>query len=87
MYSAKIVKKFNISRDGGRFRMEENDEIFDFFLGVCAPEITLNNEQIYLEGLSVFDSINLSLLGSGVVKIKGWRFYNSVDERNTSLTY
>ena len=43
-------------------------------------------ENIYLRGLSEKGSIDTSLLGSGTVKLNGWRFYNSGDEI-TTLTY
>jgi hypothetical protein len=48
----------------------------------CVPAIG----NVYLKGLSEKGNIDLSLLGSGEVKLTGWRFYNS-DAEKTTLTY
>ena len=44
-------------------------------------------QDIYLLDLSTKGIIDLSLLGSGSVKLTGWRFYNSFEQQNTILTY
>jgi hypothetical protein len=64
LYTVTIVKKYtNVTASSGN--------ILNYYF--CVPAI--NN--IYLKGLSEKGNIDLSLLGSGTVKLTGWRFYNS----------
>ena len=42
---------------------------------------------VYLRGLSVKGSIDLSLLGSGNLKFNGWRFYNDFEKQTSLLTF
>ena len=73
LYTVTILKKYtNVTASNG--------DILNYYF--CVPAI--NN--IYLKGLSEKGSIDLSLLGSGTVKLTGWRFYNS-DTNQTTLTY
>jgi hypothetical protein len=37
--------------------------------------------------LSTKGILDLSLIGSGIVKINGWRYYNNVSEKSTILTF
>jgi len=75
-YSVKIVKKYtNITGKNGT-------TIFDYVLGVKAD---IESPNIYLKGISAKGSIDLSLLGSGILKFNGWRFYNKNEA--TTLTF
>ena len=78
-YSVKVVKKYTgITGTRGT--------IFDYVIGVKAD---IDDESIYLRGLSVAGSIDLALLGSGTLKFNGWRFYNNLgeDSNNSVLTF
>ena len=79
LYSLKIVKKYTIPQTEG---------IYEYTIGVLADNQTHNNQtqKIYLKGLSVKGSIDLSLLGSGLASINGWRFYNNLEKETTTLT-
>lgn len=87
LYKCKIVKKYVIK--------EENipeDKIFNYVLGVRSsimdgPTDKSSTDVSYLSGLSTKGNIDISLLGSGKVVLKGWRFYNYYDEEKTVLTY
>lgn len=72
LYTVTILKKYEITA--------ANTDVINYYY--CVPAIN----SIYLRGLSEKGSIDLSLLGSGTVKLTGWRFYNSKDEL-TTLTY
>ena len=74
LYTITILKKYSCQNP--------NDNIINYYY--CVPASDLEN--IYLRGLSEKGSIDTSLLGSGTVKLNGWRFYNSGDEI-TTLTY
>ena len=91
-YSVKIVKEYNISN------ISQDKTVLKY--GIYIPCDTSgykncsNSDNIYLRGLSEESEIDLSLLGSGKVFIKGWRFYNNVSKDpeadslgNTTLTY
>ena len=77
-YTVKIVKKYiNVAanRDG---------YMFDYVIGV---KVDKDTSGVYLKGLSTKGSINLSLLGSGILKFIGWKFYNNSAESTTALTF
>lgn len=78
-YTVKIVKKYtNVTAN------VPGTTIFNYVLGVKADIETSN---VYLRGLSVKGSIDLSLLGSGQLKFNGWRFYNDITEETSLLTF
>lgn len=73
-YSAKIVKKYNITSG-------IVDNKLKYALGVIA-----NSEKEYIvENLSVKGEIDLNKLGSGEVTLNSWRFYNT--NESTTLVY
>lgn len=77
-YTVKIVKKYtNVTAN------VPGTTIFNYVLGVKADIDTSN---VYLRGLSVKGSIDLSLLGSGQLKFNGWRFYNNVIDKTTGTS-
>jgi len=78
-YTVKIVKKYN--------NITSNDDdgvTFNYVLGVKA---NIDDSNIYLRGLSVKGSIDLSLLGSGNLKFNGWRFHNNFEKETTLLSF
>lgn len=78
-YTVKIVKKYtNVTAN------VPGTTIFNYVLGVKADIDTSN---VYLRGLSVKGSIDLSLLGSGQLKFNGWRFYNDSTAKTSLLTF
>jgi len=69
-YTVKIVKKYiGVKAASGT--------IFEYVLGVKAD---VEDSGVYLRGLSVKGSIDLSLLGSGQLKFNGWRFSNKLSD-------
>lgn len=75
-YTVKIVKKYtHITGNIG-------PDLFEYVIGVKAD---IDNSGVYLRGLSVKGVIDLSLLGSGILKFNGWKFYNK--DENTKLTF
>ena len=74
LYSVKSTKKYNI---------EFEDNNYNYFIGVLADEE--QSDAIYLKGLSVEGTIDLSLLGSGQIVGKTWKFYNTVNGNNISI--
>ena len=78
-YTVKIVKKYtHITANVA------GTTIFNYVLGVKAD---IDNSNVYLRGLSVKGSIDLSLLGSGQLKFNGWRFYNDAKNETSLLTF
>ena len=75
LYSTKIVKKYKINGVKGQC---------NYIIGVQADN---DNNNCYLRGLSTKGILDLSLIGSGIVKINGWRYYNNVSEKSTILTF
>lgn len=87
LYTCKMVKKYEITESD-----IPEDGIFNYILGVKSDitdnKVSTNGNNIsYLSGLSTKGSIDLNLLGSGTVILKGWRFYNYYNEGKTILTY
>ena len=77
-YTVKIIKKYeNITGNNG-------GNIFNYTIGVKAD---IGTSDVYIRGLSVTGSIDLSLFGSGTLKFNGWRFYNNLEQKSTILTY
>ena len=77
LYSAKITKSYtDVSPSDGN--------ILNYHIGVI-PNADSDYQNVYLKGLSVDDSIDLSLLNSGKVFIKEWKFYNNIDYGTTTL--
>lgn len=76
LYTYKIVKTFNVEKN-------KDTNIFEYVIGVKA----VDNEDLYLSGLSTKGELDLSLLGSGEVKIKGWRFINDYNGQSGTITY
>ena len=76
-YSVKIVKKYDIGK--------KYTGMFNYVLGVNAD--TQCDNQTYIKGLSSKGSINIDLLGSGKLQFNGWKFYNNLNDRNTTLTF
>ena len=77
LYSAKITKSYtNVSPSDGN--------ILNYRIGVI-PNADSDYQNVYLKGLSVDDSIDLSLLNSGKVFIKEWKFYNNIEDGTTIL--
>ena len=80
-YTVKIVKKYN------NITSNDSDGVtFNYVLGVKAS-IDNSDSNIYLRGLSVRGSIDLSLLGSGTLKFNGWRFHNNFEKETTLLSF
>ena len=73
-YSAKVVKKYNISSGIDNNKLK-------YALGVIA---NFKNKYI-VESLSTKGEIDLSKLGSGEIILNSWRFYNS--NNSTTLVY
>jgi len=72
LYSVKIVKSYKLESED-----IPDNKIFNYILAVDSGLTNDNGENIYLKGLSVKGSIDLSLLGSGKVSVKSWKFYNN----------
>ena len=81
LYTVKVIKEYYID-----YPNETNSPIINYFIGVSAANKNIDNNPIYIKGLSQEGTLDLSLLGSGKLLIKGWRFYNDVQKQNTSLT-
>ena len=75
LYTAKITKSYNIEAQQGN--------IYNYVIGVNA----FQTGSTYLSGLSTKGSIDLSLLGSGTIKLKGWRFINNFNTREGIISY
>ena len=76
-YTVKIVRKYeNITANS-------SGKYFNYVIGVKADK----DYSVYLKGLSVKGSIDLTLLGSNQVKYSSWRFYNNQGEGSTLLTF
>jgi hypothetical protein len=76
-YTVKIVRKYeNITANS-------SGKYFNYVIGVKADK----DYSVYLKGLSVRGSIDLTLLGSNQVKYSSWRFYNNQEEGSTLLTF
>ena len=75
LYTAKITKSYDIAAQQG--------SIYNYVIGVNA----FQTESTYLSGLSTKGSIDLSLLGSGTIKLKGWRFINNFNTREGIISY
>lgn len=69
LYTAVIEKIYDVEAN--------NEDSFDYYICVQANSKTPN---YYLEGLSTKGTLNLELLGSGQLKLIGWRFWNGWDE-------
>ena len=78
-YTVKIVKKYNNITSNA-----DDGVTFNYVLGVKA---SIDDSNIYLRGLSVKGSIDLSLLGSGNLKFNGWRFHNNFEKETTLLSF
>ena len=82
LYTTKIVKEYSNIRNVGTYNPiieeDDGDKIY-YILGVCTPQMEYlgGTTPVYLEGLSIVDVLNLSLLGSGKIASKEWRFTNS----------
>ena len=82
LYSVKIVKSYKLeSKD------IPDNKIFNYILAVDSGLTNDYGENIYLKGLSVKGSIDLSLLGSGKVSVKSWKFYNNQSQGSTILSF
>ena len=77
LYTVKITKGYTIENIN-----TIPDNILNFVLGVNSPI-----DNVYLKGLSVKSFIDLSLLGSGKIQIKGWKFFNNLEEEITLITF
>lgn len=75
LYTYKIVKHYDITAGSGT--------IYQYAIGVQA----VNGEELYLSGLSTKGEIDISLLGSGKVKLKGWRFICDYANQASTITY
>lgn len=60
-----------------------NNNILEYYLCINSGL----EDEVYLEDLSQKGELDLSLLNSGTIKVDGWRFFNTVEEKQTSLTY
>ena len=76
-YTVKIVRKYENITAGS------DGKHFNYVIGVKADK----DHSVYLKGLSVRGSIDLTLLGSNQVKYNGWRFHNNQEEGSTLLTF
>ena len=78
-YTVKIVRKYeNITPSS------ITNKKFNYVIGVKADK---DHNGVYIKGLSVKGTIDLSLLGSNQVKYSSWRFYNNQEEGSTLLTF
>ena len=82
LYSVKIVKSYKLESED-----IPDNKIFNYILAVDSGLTNDNGENIYLKGLSVKGSIDLSLLGSGKVSVKSWKFYNNQSQGSTILSF
>lgn len=80
LYQVKIVKSYTVSAPNA----SSGDYIYNYVLAVDSG---FEDQNIYLKGLSVKGSIDLSLLGSGEVSVKSWRFYNNYEQGSTILSF
>lgn len=60
----------------------DEGDVYNYFIGVIADK---DRQYDYLKGLSIKSSIDLSLLGSGLIKIKEWKFYNTIEQNSFSF--
>ena len=87
IYTASVIKKITKTYEN---LSEETQKNFPFILGVLANEESKtipDKKSLYLEGLSIYDTIDLTKLGSGALEISAWRFFNYPNERRTQLIY
>ncbi len=88
-YTIKVTKEYKLTT---------TESMLEYY--ICVPAFTSNiqgnleppitgsyidQENIYIQGLSDSGTIDLNLLGSGLIEIIGWRFYNK--NGITKLTY
>ena len=80
LYTITIRKKYEIN-------VTERNESIEYYF--CTAGTSSKEEGkpglMYLRGLSEKGTIEIRLLGSGLIEIKGWRFYNN--DKETILTY
>lgn len=69
LYTVIVSKTFEITAN-------RSNKYYDYYL--CVPAF----EDVYLEGLSTKETLNLELLGSGQLELIGWRFWNGWDEED-----
>lgn len=78
-YTVKIVRKYEYITPSSI-----TNKKFNYVIGVKADK---DHNGVYIKGLSVKGTIDLSLLGSNQVKYSSWRFYNNQEEGSTLLTF
>ena len=71
-YTVKIVKKYE------GIKANNGTNIFDYVIGVESG-LGEGQEKIYIKNLSVKDSLDLSLFGSGELEVKSWKFFTLND--------
>lgn len=74
LFSTKIVRKYEGIRG-------DSNNLLQYVIAVPA----IGN--YYLRGLTTEGVLDLSLLGSGEVKLNGWRFFNKVSQKTSLLTF
>ena len=73
-YTTKVIKYYNNIESNSPYQDKKE---FYYFIGVSADN---KKDNLYLEGLSESGVIDLNLLGSGTLHLKGWKFFNTVDQ-------
>ena len=80
LYTVKVIKKYT------NVRPVSGTTLINYIVAVKCNSVG-NSDSIYLENLSAKGVIDISKLGSGEITLTGWRFYNTENNTNTTLTY
>lgn len=75
LYSCKIVKHYS--------NIQAPNDIWEYVIGVRA----FNDKELYLSGLSTSGKVNISLFGSGTVKMHSFKFISDYSNRSSTVTY
>lgn len=78
-YKVKIRQKLGFNLN------EDSNPLLNYVITVPANWKT--NNPPYLRGLTTQGSIDLSLLNSGKSELTGWRFYNDIKTKTTTIAY
>lgn len=80
-YSTKITRTYKNIRPN-----VENTDLYNYTILVPAiaykeQNVSCEEQDVYLKGLSVNGQIDLSLFGSGIIDVSEWRFFNDLKEK------
>ena len=76
-YKVTLTKKYDLEYD-------ENNPIFKYIIGVKGG-VSENNSNFYIKELSSKGEINLSLLNSGELNFRQYKFYNNATSQDTTM--